>query len=64
MRIFRSLGILSASIFLLGVAASLIIAAIIAEGRSEVHGVENVLKGYENFEEKLRVLGARITRVD
>ncbi len=44
--------------------ASLIMAAIIAEGRSEIHGVENVLKGYENFEEKLRSLGAKITKID
>ncbi len=44
--------------------AALVIAAIIAEGRSEIHGIENILKGYENFEEKLRALGAKITRVD
>ncbi len=43
--------------------AALIIAAIIAEGESQVSEVEHVDRGYENFEQKLIRLGANIRRV-
>ena len=44
--------------------ASLIIAALIAKGKSEIHGVEQIDRGYERIDEKLLGLGAEIKRVD
>ncbi len=44
--------------------ASLVIAGLSAEGRAVVGGVKNVDRGYERFEEKLRLLGANIMRID
>ena len=44
--------------------ASLIIAALIAKGKSEIHGVEQIDRGYEKIDEKLKKLGAEIKRVD
>ncbi len=44
--------------------AALIIAALSAEGRSEVHNIEFIDRGYEFLEQKLRALGADITRVE
>ena len=44
--------------------AALIIAALSAEGRSEVHNIEFIDRGYECLEQKLRALGADITRVE
>lgn len=43
--------------------AALIVAGLVAEGDTEVHGIEHVDRGYERTEEKLRELGARIERV-
>jgi UDP-N-acetylglucosamine 1-carboxyvinyltransferase len=40
--------------------AGLIIAALMAEGKSIVHGSEYVKRGYENIEQKLRGIGASI----
>ena len=42
--------------------AALIIAGIIAEGRSKIYGLEHLDRGYENFELKLKKLGINITR--
>ena len=42
--------------------AALIVAALSAEGRSEIHNIEYIDRGYEYFEQKLRALGADITR--
>ena len=42
--------------------AALAIAALAAEGRTELYGVEILDRGYEYFEDKLRRLGAQITR--
>jgi len=42
--------------------ATLVLAALAATGRSEVDGVEHIERGYEKFEEKLRSLGAKITK--
>nr|WP_117211796.1 UDP-N-acetylglucosamine 1-carboxyvinyltransferase [Allorhizocola rhizosphaerae] len=39
-----------------------LIAAMAAEGRSRVHGVDLINRGYENFEGKLTALGADIAR--
>ena len=43
--------------------ATLVLAALTAGGESIVHGVEQVDRGYEKIEERLRALGARIERV-
>ena len=42
--------------------ASLVIAALIAEGRSDISRVYHIDRGYENIEEKFRMLGADIHR--
>ncbi|MBI4091344.1 UDP-N-acetylglucosamine 1-carboxyvinyltransferase [candidate division WWE3 bacterium] len=44
--------------------AALVLAALCAEGRSEIFGVENIDRGYENFDEKLKSLGAKIVRTE
>jgi UDP-N-acetylglucosamine 1-carboxyvinyltransferase len=43
--------------------ASLILAALAAEGRSTIAGAIHVERGYENIEQKFRDLGARIERL-
>lgn len=43
--------------------AALIIAGIIAEGRTEIYNLGHIDRGYENIEEKFRKLGANIERV-
>jgi UDP-N-acetylglucosamine 1-carboxyvinyltransferase len=43
--------------------ASLVIAALMAEGESIIGGVEFIDRGYEDLEGKLRALGADITRI-
>ena len=40
--------------------ASLVIAALMAEGVTEISGVEYIMRGYERFGDKLRSLGAHI----
>lgn len=42
--------------------AALVVAALAAEGRSEVAGVEHLDRGYDGLERKLAQLGAEITR--
>jgi UDP-N-acetylglucosamine 1-carboxyvinyltransferase len=44
--------------------ASLILASLIAEGQSELTGVEHVDRGYENLDTRLCSLGAKIKRVE
>ncbi|MCL2396554.1 MAG: UDP-N-acetylglucosamine 1-carboxyvinyltransferase [Defluviitaleaceae bacterium] len=44
--------------------ASLILAALAATGTTEVHDIYHVDRGYFQFDEKLRGLGAKILRVD
>ena len=39
-----------------------IIAALAAEGRSEIEGVDEIDRGYERIDERLRALGADIER--
>jgi UDP-N-acetylglucosamine 1-carboxyvinyltransferase len=41
---------------------SYILAALCAEGSSEVYGIEHIERGYEHLDEKLRNLGAKIER--
>ncbi|NIM03793.1 UDP-N-acetylglucosamine 1-carboxyvinyltransferase [bacterium] len=43
--------------------AALILAALAAEGRTEIFGVHHLDRGYEDIEKKLKRLGARIKRV-
>jgi len=43
--------------------AAMVIAALAAEGSTEIHNIKLVDRGYENFEIKLRSLGADIVRV-
>jgi UDP-N-acetylglucosamine 1-carboxyvinyltransferase len=43
--------------------AALVLAALAAKGESIVEGIEQIDRGYENFDEKLRKLGAKIERV-
>jgi len=40
-----------------------VVAALIADGRSVINGVEEIDRGYENLDERLRELGADIERV-
>lgn len=44
--------------------AALVIAALAAEGNSEVHDIKYIQRGYEDFPEKLRALGADIRILD
>ncbi len=43
--------------------AALIVAALMADGESEISGVEYIKRGYEHIDEKLRRLGAQIEYV-
>lgn len=43
--------------------AALVIAALAAEGQTRISRIYHVERGYERFEERLRKLGARISRV-
>jgi UDP-N-acetylglucosamine 1-carboxyvinyltransferase len=43
---------------------SYILAALCAEGTSEVYGIEHIERGYEQLDVKLRSLGAKIERVN
>jgi UDP-N-acetylglucosamine 1-carboxyvinyltransferase len=44
--------------------AALVVAALAAEGRTEIAGTEHIDRGYENLVEKLCSLGAEICRAD
>jgi UDP-N-acetylglucosamine 1-carboxyvinyltransferase len=43
--------------------ASLVLAALVAEGETSVHRIYHIDRGYERIEEKLQQLGATIRRV-
>ncbi|MBI3824925.1 MAG: UDP-N-acetylglucosamine 1-carboxyvinyltransferase [Candidatus Rokubacteria bacterium] len=43
---------------------ALVIAALCAEGRSVIHNVQQIDRGYERIDERLAALGAKITRAD
>jgi len=43
--------------------AALVIAGLIAEGTTEILGIEHIDRGYPNIEEKFRSIGADIIRV-
>lgn len=40
--------------------AAMVLAALIAQGETEIYKVSSIERGYENFVEKLRALGADI----
>jgi UDP-N-acetylglucosamine 1-carboxyvinyltransferase len=43
---------------------SLLIAALSADGVSTIHNIEQIDRGYENIDERLLALGAKIVRVN
>jgi UDP-N-acetylglucosamine 1-carboxyvinyltransferase len=43
--------------------ASLVVAALVAEGETEIDRIYHIDRGYECIEEKLQLLGAHIRRV-
>ena len=43
--------------------AALVIAALMAEGVTEIYGIEHLMRGYERIDEKLRSLGAMIEHI-
>ncbi|HSM63274.1 MAG TPA: UDP-N-acetylglucosamine 1-carboxyvinyltransferase [Gillisia sp.] len=43
---------------------SLLIAAMSANGTSTIHNIEQIDRGYENIDERLRAIGAKIPRMD
>ena len=42
---------------------AMLIAALCAEGRSEIQNIREIDRGYERIDERLRDLGAQIERV-
>jgi UDP-N-acetylglucosamine 1-carboxyvinyltransferase len=44
-------------------AAALVIAALVASGKTKIDGMHHLDRGYEYLEEKLRMLGAKVSRV-
>ena len=44
--------------------AAVVVAALAAEGTSTIFGIEKLDRGYENFEGRLKKLGAHIERVE
>ncbi len=43
--------------------ASLVVAALMAEGNSEIKNLYHIDRGYENFESKIQLLGGKIERI-
>jgi UDP-N-acetylglucosamine 1-carboxyvinyltransferase len=43
---------------------SLLIAALSAEGTSTIHNIDQIDRGYENIDERLRSIGAKIERIE
>lgn len=43
---------------------SLLIAALSAEGTSTIHNVEQIDRGYQNIDDRLKAIGAEIVRID
>ncbi|MEK9132578.1 MAG: UDP-N-acetylglucosamine 1-carboxyvinyltransferase, partial [Patescibacteria group bacterium] len=44
--------------------AAMILAALVAKGKTVVRDIQYIDRGYEKFDEKLRKLGADIQRID
>jgi UDP-N-acetylglucosamine 1-carboxyvinyltransferase len=43
---------------------ALLIAALSAEGKSTIQNIEQIDRGYQNIDERLRKLGAQIKRIE
>ena len=43
---------------------ALLIAALSAEGKSTIHNIEQIDRGYQNIDDRLQNLGAEIHRID
>jgi UDP-N-acetylglucosamine 1-carboxyvinyltransferase len=43
--------------------AAMVVAGLVAEGKTEISNIEHIDRGYENLEEKLKNLGAKIHRI-
>jgi UDP-N-acetylglucosamine 1-carboxyvinyltransferase len=43
--------------------AALVIAALMAQGQSEIEGIDHIERGYEKMIDKLLILGADIKRI-
>jgi UDP-N-acetylglucosamine 1-carboxyvinyltransferase len=43
---------------------SLLIAALSANGTSTIHNIEQIDRGYQNIDQRLQAIGAKITRID
>ncbi len=43
---------------------ALLIAALSAEGKSTIQNIEQIERGYHNIDERLRMLGADIRRIE
>ena len=43
---------------------ALLIAALSAEGKSVIQNIEQIDRGYENIDERLRAIGADIRRIE
>ena len=43
---------------------SLLIAALSAEGTSTIHNINQIDRGYQNIDDRLREIGAKIQRVE
>jgi UDP-N-acetylglucosamine 1-carboxyvinyltransferase len=43
--------------------AAMVIAALMAQGSTEIGGVSYILRGYERFDEKLRSIGAHVEKI-
>jgi len=46
------------------VGVSLLIAVLSAKGNSTIHNIEQIDRGYENIDDRLRAIGAKIERVE
>ena len=44
--------------------AALVLAALAAQGQSDIDGIEYIERGYENFDKKLRNVGANIQKLE
>lgn len=44
--------------------AAMVLAGLIADGKTEITNLKHIDRGYENFEEKLRNIGAKIERIN
>lgn len=44
--------------------AAVVMARLVAEGKTEVSNIYHVERGYDHFEDKLRALGGKITRIE